>query len=181
MNETSEAYSKSEQVPPSSSSDDNLDSILRTRVDVYDIRFRELQTRRVEWWESKRVKSWLLQKGYTLYCHMYYDGLIAPAEVFPPNVERKENAFPSAYHGGLTLENPPIFYALTGVRCIVNYAYDAQGRHFALKAILNGSEELRILKYLHNQGIPPSVDEFDNVIPILDILACEGHWIAVMP
>ncbi|KAG6808261.1 hypothetical protein H0H92_004706, partial [Tricholoma furcatifolium] len=181
MTETSEAYSKSEQV--SSPSDGNLDSILRTRVDVYHDGFQELLARRVEWWESTRVKSWLLQRGYTLYCRMHfdgYDGLIL-SEVFPPNVERKENSFPSAHHGGLDLENPPIFHAFTGERWIVNYAYDAQGRHFALKAILDGSEELRILKYLHNQGIPPSVDEFENVIPIVDIMACEGHWIAVMP
>ncbi|KAG6863207.1 hypothetical protein C0993_012473, partial [Termitomyces sp. T159_Od127] len=64
---------------------------------------------------------------------------------------------------------------------IVGYAQDSQGRHVALKAIESGSEEYRILKHLQDQGVPTSVDEFRNVIPILDILPCEGHWLAIMP
>ncbi|KAG6887223.1 hypothetical protein C0995_000300, partial [Termitomyces sp. Mi166 len=64
---------------------------------------------------------------------------------------------------------------------IVGYALDSQGRHVAIKAILFGSEEHRILKHLQNQGVPTSMDDFQNVIPIFDILPCEGHWLAIMP
>ncbi|KAG6823901.1 hypothetical protein H0H92_008668, partial [Tricholoma furcatifolium] len=74
-----------------------------------------------------------------------------------------------------------MFWAITGDRRTVNYAHDVQGRHFAIKAILDGSEEFRILRYLKTQGFSSSVDKFSNVIPVLDLLPCEGHWLAVMP
>ncbi|KAG6846873.1 hypothetical protein H0H93_011338, partial [Arthromyces matolae] len=64
---------------------------------------------------------------------------------------------------------------------IICYAQDTQGRHVAIKAVVDGSEELRILKYLRTQPIASSIEEFHHVIPILDILPCEGHWLAVMP
>ncbi|KAG6881362.1 hypothetical protein C0995_002124, partial [Termitomyces sp. Mi166 len=63
----------------------------------------------------------------------------------------------------------------------IAYAQTTQGQHVAFKAVLDGSEELRILKYLHNQGVPLSMDDFHHVIPVLDILPREGHWLAVMP
>ncbi|KAG5341553.1 hypothetical protein C0989_009470 [Termitomyces sp. Mn162] len=46
--------------------------------------------------------------------------------------------------------------------------------HVAIKAVLFGSKEYRILEYLQNQGVPASPDEFQNVIPVLDILSCDG-------
>ncbi|KAG5351019.1 hypothetical protein C0989_008274 [Termitomyces sp. Mn162] len=63
----------------------------------------------------------------------------------------------------------------------ISFAQNAQGQHVAIKAVLDGSEELRILKYLYSQGVPRSMGDFHHVIPVLDVLACEGHWLVFMP
>ncbi|KAG6808611.1 hypothetical protein H0H92_003495 [Tricholoma furcatifolium] len=163
--------------------DDDLDSLLCPGVVIenFDDRFFELTKRRKAWWASKRTKSWLSAKGYTLYCRMCSSAALSTREAYPQNVEIKESFFPYADHGGPDRESPPRLAVITDARGLVNFAHDNQGRHFALKAIVDGSEELRILKYLQMQGIPPAVQAFQNVIPILDILPREGHWLAIMP
>ena len=50
-----------------------------------------------------------------------------------------------------------------------------------MKAILDGSEEFRILRYLKEQGVSRYADDFQNVIPVLDLLPCEGEWLVIMP
>ncbi|KAG6854746.1 hypothetical protein C0991_002460, partial [Blastosporella zonata] len=64
---------------------------------------------------------------------------------------------------------------------IIGYAQDASGRHVVIKAILRDSKEKEILEYLRQECFPKSIDEFRNILPVLDILACEGHWLAITP
>ncbi|KAG6873653.1 hypothetical protein C0995_012585 [Termitomyces sp. Mi166 len=76
--------------------------------------------------------------------------------------------------------NPQLFME-TLVPGTIAFAQNAQGQHVTIKAVLDGSEEFRILQYLHGQGVPISKDNFHHAIPVLDVLPCEGHWLAVMP
>ncbi|KAG6872429.1 hypothetical protein C0995_009826 [Termitomyces sp. Mi166 len=103
--------------------------------------------------------------------------------MYPPGAEPQENVFPYPYEGGVkpSSEAFPPFHAYTGHRATICFAQDHSGRHVAVKAILDGSEELRILRYLQKQGVPRSMDDFHNVIPVLDILSYEGQWLAIMP
>ncbi|KAG6901040.1 hypothetical protein C0995_001659, partial [Termitomyces sp. Mi166 len=162
---------------------DSLDSILPTTLDGLDDGFCELTDRRLAWWDSAHLKKWMSDRGYSFYQRFRGDG---PGNdisdtVFLPDAQRQDTSFPYAHHGGPADHPWPPFTADTGERAIVGYALDSQGRHVAIKAILFGSEEHRILKHLQNQGVPTSMDDFQNVIPILDILPCEGHWLAIMP
>lgn len=175
---------------------DSLDSILPTMLDVPDDEFYDLVQRRRTWWDSARLKAWMSGKGYTLYQRVYRSSGDSLDLVRLHDARRQDTSFPYAHHGGPTedvrfdAKTGPrvrlvIFFMLCDtcnlVQEIVGYALDSQGRHVAIKAVLSGSEEYCILKYLQNEGVPKSIDNFRNVIPILDIIACEGHWLAVMP
>ncbi|KAG6887419.1 hypothetical protein C0995_015518 [Termitomyces sp. Mi166 len=104
--------------------------------------------------------------------------------MYPSNAELREGVFPYASHEGLEPDDEsilPVLYGDTSTMGTIAFAQNTQGQHVAIKAVLDGSEELRVLKHLHNQGVPCSEDDFHHVIPVLDVLACEGHWLAVMP
>ncbi|KAG6862823.1 hypothetical protein C0991_010029, partial [Blastosporella zonata] len=82
--------------------------------------------------------------------------------MFPVDTGETETMFPYAYQKASIDSLSPILNASIGERGIISYAQDAQGRHVAIKAVLDGSEELRIVKYLRTQGIPSSIEEFQN-------------------
>ncbi|KAG6839029.1 hypothetical protein H0H93_006086, partial [Arthromyces matolae] len=63
----------------------------------------------------------------------------------------------------------------------VGYAQNVSGRHVAIKTILHDSKEKEVLEYLLQECFPDSIDEFRNILPVLDILAYEGHWLAITP
>ncbi|KAH0585960.1 hypothetical protein H2248_007246 [Termitomyces sp. 'cryptogamus'] len=156
---------------------DTLDSVLRTSLYPHDPEFEELSCRRIAWWDSSHTRSWFLEKGYTLY-HIRESGMD------PASTKHSETPFPFPMHGELEPEPDlklPILHGCISYVGNIAFAQNTQGQHVAFKAVLDGSEEFRILKYLHNQGIPRSIDDFHHVIPVLDVLPCEGHWIAVMP
>ncbi|KAG6896438.1 hypothetical protein C0995_011414, partial [Termitomyces sp. Mi166 len=110
--------SSSTSYNPSSECNDTLDSVLRTSLWPDDPEFYQLACRRVAWWDSDRVRSWLLEKGYTLY-------LRSPSEddyeagMHPVNPEHKEHIFPFANHEGVEPDGkfPPPLYGHTG--CVV--------------------------------------------------------------
>ncbi|KAG6898914.1 hypothetical protein C0995_007814, partial [Termitomyces sp. Mi166 len=174
--------SSSTPCDPSSECNDTLDSVLRTSLWLDDPEFYQLACRRVAWWDSDRVRSWLLEKGYTLYLR-YPSEDDYEAGMHPVNPEHKEHIFPFANHEGAESNGkfPPPLYGNTGCVGNIAFAQNTQGQHVAIKAVLDGSEEVRILKYLHNQGVPRSMEDFHHVIPVLDVLPCEGHWLAFMP
>ncbi|KAH0585953.1 hypothetical protein H2248_007239 [Termitomyces sp. 'cryptogamus'] len=107
--------------------------------------------------------------------------------MYPPGAEPQENVFPYPYEGGGYKGGNgcgngfPPFHAYTGHSVTVSFAQSRSGRHVAVKAILAGSEEFRILRCLQEQGVPHSLDDFRNVIPVLDLLPYEGYWLAIMP
>ncbi|KAH0579630.1 hypothetical protein H2248_002480 [Termitomyces sp. 'cryptogamus'] len=160
---------------------DTLDSVLNSPLDEPGDAFCELVNRRLLWWDSAHIRTWMLDQGYSFYQRSHTSSGDPSAMVFVPDAEQQDTSFPYAYHGGEAENIWPPFSAYTGERAIVGYAQDSQGSHVAMKAILSGSGEYRILKYLQNQGVPASLDEFQNVLPVLDILSCEGHWLAIMP
>ncbi|KAG6914220.1 hypothetical protein DXG01_001683 [Tephrocybe rancida] len=61
------------------------------------------------------------------------------------------------------------------------FAQDPQQRHVAIKVVNGATHEYDILRFLFEQGIPQLEDEFNHVIPILDILPFGEFWFAVMP
>ncbi|KAG6849042.1 hypothetical protein H0H93_011841 [Arthromyces matolae] len=138
----------------------DLDSVLITDLDAFDSEFWQVHNRRLVWWDCDRTKAWLM---------------------FPVDAGETETSFPYAYQNVIHHPLQPSLDASAGERGIICYARDTQGRHVAIKAVVDGSEELRILKYLRTQPIASSIEEFHHVIPILDVLPCEGHWLAVMP
>ncbi|KAG6867074.1 hypothetical protein C0993_007052 [Termitomyces sp. T159_Od127] len=159
----------------SSPMSDDLDSVLRTSLWPHDPGFRELTDRRFAWWDSKRIRSWLLGKGYTLYRPCPSEAEFFE-QMYPSNPGPHESVFPYA-----NLDDPepddeffPNLYGSTSPWGNVVLAQDTQGQHVAIKAVLDGSEEYRILKFLHDQGLPRSIDDFHNVIPVLEVLPCEG-------
>ncbi|KAH0583131.1 hypothetical protein H2248_011017 [Termitomyces sp. 'cryptogamus'] len=163
----------------------NLSTLLRTTLLPDNPGYNELLDRRLIWWDSSHVRSWFLENGYTLYHRYRYENQDFIVEMYPPGVKPQERAFPYPYEGEID-RSPRVseyqpFHAYTGHRCTISYAQDCSGRHVAVKAILDGSEELRILRYLLKQGLPHSMDDFHNVIPVLDLLPCEGQWLAIMP
>ncbi|KAH0586086.1 hypothetical protein H2248_007357 [Termitomyces sp. 'cryptogamus'] len=160
---------------------DTLDSVLNSPLDGLDDGFCELADRRLAWWDSMRLRTWMSDRGYSLYQRSYAKSGLPSDLVYLPGAERQDTSFPYAHHGGPEKSVWPLFSAHTGERVIVGYALDSQGRHVAIKAVLSGSKEYRILEYLQNQGVPASPDEFQNVIPVLDILSCDGHWLSIMP
>ncbi|KAG5727405.1 hypothetical protein E4T56_gene11967 [Termitomyces sp. T112] len=168
-------------------SSENLDTLLRTTLLPGDTGYYELLCRRLAWWDSSRASSWSLENGYTLYHRRQHEDPDFDFEVYPPGVGPQESLFPYPYEGGYTdgtdpsIEDPPPFHAYAGHRATVFFALNRSRRHVALKAILAGSEELRILRRLQEQGVPRSMEDFHNVIPVLDLLPCEGHWLAIMP
>ncbi|KAF8067477.1 other/AgaK1 protein kinase [Lyophyllum atratum] len=156
----------------------NLDSLLQTPAEYVDI-----YTQRVAWWDSDDLKSWFSARGYTLYTWIYYEGC-STGYTRPPHAEPREDAFPYAHQGGKDFgqwSDAPPLAAYAGGRLVVACAQDSQGRHVAIKVIKDGTEEYRVLRHLHEQGVSTSMDDFECVIPILDLLPYDGYWFAVMP
>jgi hypothetical protein len=64
------------------------------------------------------------------------------------------------------------------------YAEDSKFRHVAIKVVDKVSDEYRIYEYLHRQGIADSIQSFECVIPVLDLLTIDkddDHCFIVMP
>ncbi|KAG6819160.1 hypothetical protein H0H93_014774 [Arthromyces matolae] len=164
--------------------EDDLDSVLRTKLDYFDDGYVELVYRRLRWWDSPRIREWLLEKNYKLYENRSCASGFPSDIVYPTEFVQHPPEFPYAYHDlskRIYKKPKPLFSAHTGPRGIIGYAQDASGRHVAIKAILHDSKEKEILEYLRRECFPKSMDEFRNVLPVLDILACEGHWLAITP
>ncbi|KAG6849971.1 hypothetical protein H0H93_003160 [Arthromyces matolae] len=165
---------------------DDLDAVLRTTLWWSDPGFDQLVARRrIAWWDSSRTRSWFLENGYVLYQRSSTEGDFA-VDMYPLDGEQRDTAFPFAHHGAggyrsMWNDDFPNFYGRGTEVGNIAYAQDREGRHVVIKAILSGSEEARVLEFLHRQGVPSSIDDFHHIMPIVDFLAHEGHWLAVMP
>ncbi|KAG5726193.1 hypothetical protein E4T56_gene14745 [Termitomyces sp. T112] len=90
------------------------------------------------------------------------------------DAESQERVSPYPYLGGLDptghlATKYRSFHALDGVEGDI------------MKEIRDGTEELCFLKYLQKQGLPHSMDDFHNVMSILDIFYYEGYRFAIVP
>ncbi|KAG6834157.1 hypothetical protein H0H93_011505, partial [Arthromyces matolae] len=156
--------------------EDDLDSVLRTDLDCFDDGYEDLVYRRRRWWDSPRLREWFLKRNYRLYENRTYASEFPSAIVNPSNFVEIPSEFPFAYHDPPTrAATQPRFSAYTGERGNVGYAQDAFGRHVAIKTILSDSKEREVLEYLLKECFPESIDQFRNILPVLDILAYEGH------
>ncbi|KAF5380080.1 hypothetical protein D9615_006222 [Tricholomella constricta] len=141
--------------------------------------------KRTHWWEADALKSWFLSKGYTLYNRTRVDG--EPTRfMFPAcGKEPDEHSFPYAHQHSNVIDDDwvqgPSFTTWCGYRNVIVYAQDSQGRHVAIKAVKDRSEEYQILRYLKEHLIPTTMDDFENVLPVLELLSYNEYWFAVMP
>ncbi|KAG6884472.1 hypothetical protein C0992_006264, partial [Termitomyces sp. T32_za158] len=81
-------------------SQDSLDSVLPTTLDVPDDDFYDLVERRRLWWDSARRKTWMSGRGYTLYQRMYRTSGEPSNVVRLYDARRRDTSFPYAHHGG---------------------------------------------------------------------------------
>ncbi|KAH0585222.1 hypothetical protein H2248_008471 [Termitomyces sp. 'cryptogamus'] len=168
------------------SNGDSLDILLRTTLLPGEPGSHELLCRRLAWWDSSCVRSWFLENGYTLYHRYQSEQHDLIVEMYPPGEELQENIFPYPYLGGTDpacslAKQYRDCHAYCGSEGIIFFAQDRSGRHVTVKAICDDTEELRILRYLQKQATPRSTDGFHNVIPVLNVLSYQGHWLAIMP
>ncbi|KAH7882302.1 kinase-like domain-containing protein, partial [Phlebopus sp. FC_14] len=65
----------------------------------------------------------------------------------------------------------------------LHFAQDAQHRHVALKLMEGGSAEYQIYRHLSGAAslYTSDLEEFDCVIPPLDLMDLGGYWFVVMP
>jgi hypothetical protein len=61
----------------------------------------------------------------------------------------------------------------------VVFAQNIQGRHVAIKLVLDDSDEYRIMCFLREQDLDTLQE--NCIIPILDLMRFKGFWAAVMP
>jgi len=57
-------------------------------------------------------------------------------------------------------------------------AQDSESRHIVIKVLLSDSEEYRVLKFLHQEK---ELQEFQGVIPVLDMVPFGAFHFAVLP
>ncbi|KAH9476100.1 Cyclin-dependent kinase 1 [Psilocybe cubensis] len=144
-------------------------------------------------WDSMR--EWFAERGYHLYrltifddpCIVPYATSTIPYNPHPRlNVRKKEfeaeDPFPYAYMGGdYHNKRDDDLYELGLYTGRVMFAQDTEGRHVVIKLVKGGSEEDKILHLLASRPELKKRETFTAIIPILDLLPCEGHWFAVMP
>ncbi|KAH9476049.1 hypothetical protein JR316_0011619 [Psilocybe cubensis] len=144
-------------------------------------------------WDSMR--EWFAEKGYHLYefditdepGYLPSERSTIPYSPHPKlNVQKRifeaEDPFPYAYVGGDYWPREDNLYQINFISSgRVVFAQDTAGRHVVIKLVKGGSEEDKILHLLARQPELMNRETFPSVIPVLDLLPCEGHWFAVMP
>ncbi|KAG6871015.1 hypothetical protein C0995_009037, partial [Termitomyces sp. Mi166 len=115
--------------------EDDLDAVLRTSLWPHDPGFRELAWRRTAWWDSERIREWLLQRGYTLYLR-YPSGTYRGVGMYPLNAELHEGVFPYASHEGTKPDDEsilPVLYGQTSSRQGLIYLHKHRITHGDIK------------------------------------------------
>ncbi|KAF8067486.1 hypothetical protein FPV67DRAFT_1492227 [Lyophyllum atratum] len=106
---------------------------------------------------SDFMHQWFLSHGYTLYTSVLDedgDPTTTSKPLLPPD-EPCNSEFPYAIFGGTSEEAVDRYEALT-----VFFAQDSQQRHVAIKIVADGSQEHKILRFLHELGSPVSQEDF---------------------
>ena len=153
----------------------------------------------VAFWASTR--SWLAEHGYTLFEYGYDwgDRHIGEATCLIPklnNMSVSDVVHPFSKYGG-DVEGIPV-PALSGYVVVcsflspplstlirfkerITFAQDSLQRHVALRLAKKSSHEYKIQQFLRKESRLFSLEEFDGVLPPLDLLDIGDHCIVVMP
>ncbi|KAF8072163.1 kinase-like domain-containing protein [Lyophyllum atratum] len=136
---------------------------------------------------SDFMRQWFSSHGYTPYIPVLdRDGCLTTVSQpsLSPN-ESCDSEFPYAIVRGASevagYQFTPPLAAFLGHSGNVFYAQDSQRRHVAIKVVAAGSEEHKIFQFLHELGSPVSHEDFNRVIPVLELLPFGEFWFAVMP
>ena len=150
-------------------------------------------------WDSTR--SWLADRGYTLFKYGYHWGDRHVGEV-TCSIPKLNDASPcemehpfSKYGGDAeripvptlsasAMVHPLILHLPLTLICFkgrVGFAQDSLQRHVALKLTKKSSHEYKIAQFLRNESSLRFLEGFDGVLPLLDLLDVGDHCIVVMP
>ncbi|RDB18661.1 hypothetical protein Hypma_014694 [Hypsizygus marmoreus] len=141
---------------------------------------------RIDLWDTPFAQNWFSQRGYLLYRGVY-DQAGPTGHTTPSSsstaLEPDQTIFPNAYQGGDEIERDDIPSFSVPVDCAGNvlYAQDSDGCHVAIKLVKDNTDEYRILRLLHEHGIPNSRQDFECVIPVLELLQLKTWWFVIMP
>ncbi|RDB28644.1 hypothetical protein Hypma_014866 [Hypsizygus marmoreus] len=136
-------------------------------------------------WNSEYMRNWFNERGYHLYVWMKNEYEQSTLVCHPSRPDECEDtAFPYAYRGGddhlvWNLDYQPALLMMDSKGNML-YAQNLQGHHVAIK-LVKTRREYEILQYLLELGIPQTRQDFNYVIPILEILPFGHYWFAVMP
>ncbi|RDB18101.1 hypothetical protein Hypma_000978 [Hypsizygus marmoreus] len=150
----------------------------RITFDVNDRDFDEYE--RLRFWES--LRPWLCERGYTLYHPNYvWEGKICDEVVsfIPCHEDDSIPQHPYSVQGGTNPPGRDLVCLNLGGRVIS--AQDKWNRHVSLRLVKDASDEYKILRRISEEPGILSQDSFDCVIPVLDFLPLDGHWVVVMP
>ncbi|KIM35890.1 hypothetical protein M413DRAFT_449518 [Hebeloma cylindrosporum] len=131
-------------------------------------------------WESETTLRYFIDHGYTLYKRIMFDGW-ATSNSVPrlPFEDFSEGPYPYAFYD-TQMERPTTKPLRADDHSgAILYAQDSQNRHVAIKLVRDGTDELRILRFLSEQNLETLKE--NCVIPVLDIFPADGFWFAVMP
>jgi hypothetical protein len=150
-------------------------------------------------WDS--IRSWLAERGYTLFEYRYhwessYCGYVthlAP-KLNTLSVSDVEHPFcksggdpedlPVLPLSGRNVVRPFVFHVhsvLIGFKERITFAQDSLQRHVVLKLTKKSSNEYKILQFLIKESIDLSLEKFEGVLPHLNLLDFGDYCIAVMP
>jgi hypothetical protein len=137
-------------------------------------------------WQSTR--QWFEERGYALFKEdrspLYND---------PPdnsNNSDSESCHPYSFSCGDGLHgfsNVLPLYPLTSAKAHrhlkgrIFYAQDTKRRHVVIKIVKDGSHEYQIFRLLSQEQCLFSLRTFPGVLPAVDFLRCDKHWMVVMP
>ena len=153
----------------------------------------------LEFWDSTR--SWLADRGYTLFEYGYHWGDRHVGEVtcsIPKlnDASPCEVEYPFSKYGGdaegipvpalsaSVMVHPFILHLASTLICFkgrVTFAQDSLQRHVTLKLTKKSSPEYKIAQILSKETSLRSLEGFDGVLPPLDLLDVGDHCIVVMP
>ncbi|KJA20126.1 hypothetical protein HYPSUDRAFT_204015 [Hypholoma sublateritium FD-334 SS-4] len=120
-------------------------------------------------WDAPATVNWFSEHGYTLYTRLFMYGIYREWTVPSlPFEDILESNYPYAGHDITDFYDNPQPLRTSDLTGKLAYAQDSELHHVAIKAIFNDSEEYRILRYLHAQGLDTLQE--NCIMPVLDIL-----------
>ncbi|KAG6835654.1 hypothetical protein H0H93_016095 [Arthromyces matolae] len=121
---------------------------------------------------SNFLRQYFFERGYTLYSgwiRKRYD-VVEGYEPQLPCGGCESVHLPYAFHGGDDSVNRD--------QDRIIFAQDSEQRHVAVKVVKDASDEYKVLRFLFEQGVPDTIEKFNHVIPVLDLMPFGDFWFA---